>query len=77
MGAERAPCPCWTPMMVSPLPPHPTLPLHVTAWYVQLTSYPAWTLRSPLSLITSNRQWNLVSVFDGVLKALLHLYLSI
>uniref|UniRef100_A0A8C9WW62 Catenin delta 1 n=1 Tax=Sander lucioperca TaxID=283035 RepID=A0A8C9WW62_SANLU len=43
MGAERAPCPCWTPTMVSP--PHPLYPpLHVTAWYVQLTSRPAWTL---------------------------------
>lgn len=42
MGAERAPCLCWTPTMVSPTR-SPVLPLHVTAWYVQLTSNPAWT----------------------------------
>lgn len=59
MGAERAPCLYWTPTMVSP-PHSPLPPLHVTAWYVQLTSRPAWTLSSnPFCLI--NKQ-NVVEV---------------
>lgn len=37
------------------LPPLPsTLPLHVTAWYVQLTSRPAWTLWAPFVFYNFN-----------------------